>query len=266
MALGMTPLRCGYGPWPPGLASPAPRPALEPPSPSVRTESPHCARCGVNSAPWRLPSPRDPLEPLRPVFGRSLPTARAAAATQHPTEIRAVGTRCTAPDAQFGSGPGRTSGCAARAPCQSFEGIRPLLAGAGVIPRSSWPDPEVLAAAAGECACCPPDGDDGVQLPGAAAHSPTHEVEWRGVSSYSRLSGTVRWLWNSRPGNAGLAAPRPGTIPGSPAVTVPSLSGPPTGTRGHGKPHGTQNDPSASRCSKYPEVTGRTKAALGGSG
>ena len=83
------------------------------------------------------------------------------------------------------------------------------------------------------------------------------------MSSYSRLSGTVRWLWNSRPGNAGLAAPRPGTIPGSPAVTVPSLSGPPTGTRGHGKPHGTQNDSSASRCFKYPEVTGRTKPPSG---
>ena len=105
--------------------------------------------------------------PLRPVFGRSLHTARAAGSTQRPgvclllgirlsplaqcsdgastlralrrppsipTEVRAVGTRCTAPDAQLGSGPGRTSGCAARAPCQSFEGIRPLLAGAGASP------------------------------------------------------------------------------------------------------------------------------------
>ncbi len=47
------------------------------------------------------------------------------------------------------------------------------------------------AAAAGECACCPPDGDDGVQLPGAAAHSPTHQVEWRAVSSlqiYNRIT------------------------------------------------------------------------------
>ena len=45
-ALGMTPLRCGFGPWPPGLAPPAPRPALEPPSPSDRMMLPHCARCG----------------------------------------------------------------------------------------------------------------------------------------------------------------------------------------------------------------------------
>ena len=46
MALGMTPPRCGFGPWPPGLAPPAPSPALEPPSPSDRTMLPHCARCG----------------------------------------------------------------------------------------------------------------------------------------------------------------------------------------------------------------------------
>ena len=29
------------------------------------------------------------------------------------------------------------------------------------------------------------------------------------IETFSRLSGTVRWLWNSRPGNAGLAASDP---------------------------------------------------------
>ena len=40
-----------------------------------------------------------------------------------------------------------------------------------------------------------------------SVNKPTNfQSDW---NSYSRLSGTVRWLWNSRPGNAGLAASDP---------------------------------------------------------
>ena len=50
-------------------------------------------------------------------------------------------------------------------------------------------------------------GMTGFDSLGQLAHSPTHKVEWRVVSSFSLLGGTVRWLWNSRPGNAELAFP-----------------------------------------------------------
>ena len=85
---------------------------------------------------------------------------------------------------------------------------------AGAIPRSSWPDPEVQAAAAGECACCPPDGDDGVQLPGAAAHSPTHQVEWRVVSFVC----TIWKIMQERPTR--MPDTRIGTRAGGPDWTV----------------------------------------------
>ena len=104
-------------------------------------------------------------------------------------------------------------------------------------------------------------GMTGFDSLGQLAHSPTHKVEWRVVSSFSLLGGTVRWLWNSRPGNAELALPaRPGS-----GGARRMRKGPPAGTRGHSSPHGTHDSQCLSLVST-PDGTGRTLAPPGGSG
>ena len=58
-----------------------------------------------------------------------------------------------------------------------------------------------------------PAGDGhGVRSPGAACPSATRHG-WRGASSYSRTSGTVGWLWNSRLGKPGQACYVIGPLP-----------------------------------------------------
>ena len=104
-------------------------------------------------------------------------------------------------------------------------------------------------------------GMTGFDSLGQLAHSPTHKVEWRVVSSFSLLGGTVRWLWNSRPGNAELAflaRARQWWCP-------PYAKGPPAGTRGHLSPHGIHDSQCLSLVST-PDGTGRTLAPPGGSG
>ena len=144
---------------------------LSPPRPVLELDRSHCGRCGGVSHPpvW---SPRDsPETPSPSAMSQSAPTARDAAANSvlpgTVVLVRRRPARVAPLTPSFGSGPVAYR-CPLRTPTDSQLASATGAAGAGPSPWSQDQCPEEQAAAAGECACCPPEGDDGVRFPGAA--------------------------------------------------------------------------------------------------